>query len=250
MHASVTARYSALDSRVYDHDTFGDKTYQYHPPGLPAADVLTTLTRIRDPAFASNRRALHHFHTITHHALWCDHLDTHRDDTRYTTVFTCASQPHSGDFLLALPTDPQTTIPTEHMECILQRRLGLPLFPPPPPPHDRFGDSLQNESNHVTRHDIPKERWYNLLTETYGSEYTICDPADESAMEYSPTHIPDVGALYHSNDGKHLLGDTKVVNPFTSRFKTQVHIDRAAAVAFANTGESMKELVIGRKAMH
>ena len=89
----------------------------------------------------------------------------------------------------------------------------------------------------------------NLLTETYGSEYTICDPADESAMEYSPTHIPDVGVLYHSNDGKHLLGDTKVVNPFTSRFKTQALIDRAAAVAFANTGESMKELVLGRKAI-
>jgi hypothetical protein len=177
MHASVTARYSALDSRVYDYDTFGDKTYQYHPPGLPATAALTTLTRICDPAFASNRRALHHFHAVTHHALWCDHLDAHRDDTRYTTVFICASQPHAGDYLLALPTDAQTTIPTEHMECILQRRLGLPLFPPPPPPHDRFGDSLQNESNHATRHDIPKERWYNLLRETYGSEYTICDPA-------------------------------------------------------------------------
>ena len=88
-----------------------------------------------------------------------------------------------------------------------------------------------------------------MLVETYGSEYTICDPADESAMEYSPTHIPDVGVLYHSNDGKHLLGDTKVVNPFTSRFKTQERIARAAAVAFANTGESMKELVIGRKAI-
>ena len=53
-------------------------------------------------------------------------------------------------------------------------------------------------------------------------------------MEYSPTHIPDVGVLYHSNDGKHLLGDTKVINPFTSAFKTQVHVARAAAVAFAN----------------
>ena len=249
MHASVTARYPALDSRVYDYDTFGDRTYQYHPPGLPAAAALTTLTRICDPAFASNRRALHHFHAVTHHALWCDHLDTHRDDTRYTTVFICASQPHAGDFLHCIPTNPQTTIPTEHMECILQRRLGLPLFPPPPPPHDRFGDSLQNECNHVTRHDIPKERWWEMLVETYGSEYTICDPADESAMEYSPTHIPDVGVLYHSNDGKHLLGDTKVVNPFTSAFKTQVHIARAAAVAFANTGESMKELVLGRKAI-
>ena len=31
--------------------------------------------------------------------------------------------------------------------------------------------------------------------------------------------------------------------------KTQVHIARAAAVAFANTGESMKELVLGRKAI-
>ena len=71
----------------------------------------------------------------------------------------------------------------------------------------------------------------------------------ESAMEYSPTHIPGVGVLYHSNDGKHLLGDTKVVNPFTSRFKTQERVARAAAVAFANTGESMKELVIGRKAI-
>ena len=88
-----------------------------------------------------------------------------------------------------------------------------------------------------------------MLVETYGSEYTICDPADESAIEYSPTHIPDVGVLYHSNDGKHLLGDTKVVNPFTTAFKTQVHIARAAAVAFANTGESMKELVLGRKAI-
>ena len=68
-------------------------------------------------------------------------------------------------------------------------------------------------------------------------------------MEYSPTHIPDVGVLYHSNDGKHLLGDTKVVNPFTSRFKTQERIAPAAVVAFANTGESMKELVIGRKAI-
>ena len=71
-----------------------------------------------------------------------------------------------------------------------------------------------------------------MLVETYGSEYTICDPVDESAMEYSPTHIPNVGVLYHSNDGKHLLGDTKVVNPFTSRFKTQERIARAAAVAF------------------
>jgi hypothetical protein len=95
----TSARYTVLDSRVYDYDTFGDKTYQYHPPGLPAAAALTTLTRICDSAFASNRRALHHFHAVTHHALWCDHLDTHRDDTRYTTVFICASQPHAGDFL-------------------------------------------------------------------------------------------------------------------------------------------------------
>ena len=55
--------------------------------------------------------------------------------------------------------------------------------------------------------------------------------------------------LYHSNDDKHILGDTKVVNPFTSAFKTQVHIARAAEVAFANTVESMKELVLGRKAI-
>ena len=68
-------------------------------------------------------------------------------------------------------------------------------------------------------------------------------------QEYSPTHIPDVVVLYHSNDGKHLLGDTKVINPFTSRFKTQERVARAAAVAVANTGESMKELVIGRKAI-
>ena len=41
----------------------------------------------------------------------------------------------------------------------------------------------------------------------------LIQEARESAMEYSPTHIPDVGVLYHSNDGKHLLGDTKVVTP-------------------------------------
>ena len=64
--------------------------------------------------------------------------------------------------------------------------------------------------------------------------YTICDPSDESSIEYSPTHIPDVGGLYHSNSGKHLLGDTKVVSPFTSKFKLQEHLERAAAVAFAN----------------
>ena len=187
-----------------------------------------------DPSFISNRRALHHCHAVSHHHMWCLHLDAHRDDRRYTTAFVCASQPHAGDFLNAIPTDRQTTIPTEHMECILQRRLALPLFPPPPHPHDRFGDSLQNEANHNTRHDIPKERWYEMLLETYGAEYTICDPTDESSIEYSSTHIPDVGVLYHSNSGKHLLGDTKVVSPFTSKFKSQERLERAAAVAFAN----------------
>ena len=158
-------------------------------------------------------------------------------------------QPHAGDFLNAIPTCDATSMDTELYQCALQRRLGLPLFPAPPAvdrhgkPIDRFGDSMQNEGCHTHRHDQVKYCWYDAMTATYGSQYTICDPTDGSDQDYSPTYTPDIGVLYHSNDGKHLLGDVKVVSPFVTSFESVEAKARAAVVGFANTGEHLKEKV-------
>ena len=34
----------------------------------------------------------------------------------------------------------------------------------------------------------------------------ICIPPSRRDLEYSHNHIPDVGVLYHANDGTHILG--------------------------------------------
>ena len=48
-----------------------------------------------------------------------------------------------------------------------------------------------------------------------------------------------------------MLGDTKVVSPFCTSYKSQVQVARAAAVAFANTvtEEKYTEIVLGREAI-
>ena len=35
LHRQTASLYAGLDSDYYDHDTFGDRTYQYHPPHHP-----------------------------------------------------------------------------------------------------------------------------------------------------------------------------------------------------------------------
>ena len=42
-HTITTSIYAGLDGHFYDHDTFGDETFQYHPPRLPSASSLNCL---------------------------------------------------------------------------------------------------------------------------------------------------------------------------------------------------------------
>jgi hypothetical protein len=41
--SAVADDYRAWDANFIDHSVFGDKTYQYHPRGLPSADSVPTL---------------------------------------------------------------------------------------------------------------------------------------------------------------------------------------------------------------
>ena len=247
MHADTTEKYEWIDSNYYDHDTFGDKTYQFHPPRHPTPESLPSLTTMVDCDSKVNTRAQGVFTAIVHHHTHHTHLLTHRPDTRYSTVFVCASQPHAGDFLHAVPSHLDTTLSSNLMSTAIQRRLGLPIFPPPTAPHDPFGDSLQNDGSHSVRHDKPKLAFFCMLESTYGRALSICDPSDGSHMDYSPTHIPDVGVLFGSASGKHTLGDVKVVSPFTTSLSKQ-DTPRGAAIAFAHTEEPMKEKILGRPA--
>ena len=167
-----------------------------------------------------------------------NHYRTYRADHRATTVFVCASQPHAGDFLRAIPTDPSTTISSAQLLVLLQRRLALPLHPVPTPPHDPYGDSLQNEGCHTFRHDLVKERWYDAFTDTFGASLSDLDPRDGSHESYSPGYRPDLVAFYQADDQKHLVCDVKVVSPFTKGLSQQDRA-RTAAVAFANTEERL-----------
>ena len=246
LHFATATKYAGLDKYYYDHDTFGDKQFQYHPPRHPEAASLATLSTMADPDSKVNRHAQSTFTRVHHHHAWHTHLQSVAHDRRTATVFICASQPHAGDFLNAIPTTDDTTIHTVKLRVALQHRLALPIFPAPLPPHDRYGDSLQNDGAHTWRHNQPKSVWFDLLTATYGTQYTICDPQDGSHMEYSNTHIPDVGVLFHANDGTHIIGDVKVVSPFTTLYSSVVAKARAAVLAFANTGEHYKEQIFGR----
>ena len=200
---TVESHYSSWDRAPHDYSTFGDKKFQFHPPGVAPRNRhdksptlrarLPSLSDFADPEPDSKltKRAQSKFSAVTHHSCWLDHYRAYRADHRATTVFVCASQPHAGDFLRAIPTDPSTAISSAQLLVLLQRRLALPLHPVPTPPHDPYGDSLQNEGCHTFRHDLVKERWYDAFTDTFGASLSDLDPRDGSHESYSPGYRPE-----------------------------------------------------------
>ena len=249
LHAEVASHWAAWDARPYDHDTFGDRTFQFHPPNLPPASSLPTLADFSNCDSKITKTAQRRFTAVTNHHLWLSHYRAHLHDVRATTVIVCASQPYAGDFLNAVPTTTDFSIYSDNYRTALQRRLSLPLHPPVPPGlgHDVYGDSLQNAGSHGYRHDGPKDKWYDALVAAFGSVLTDIDPTDGSFERYSPGYRPDLVAFYRANAGLHLIADVKVASPFTTRV-TQQDSTRAAVVAFASTEEYYHERILGRAA--
>ena len=77
--------------------------------------------------------------------------------------------------LAALPVEAALRVHSHDHRLMLQRRLRVPLFPPPPPGHDEMGDSLQNTGEHVTRHDAGNHVLCRMCVRTYGEASVLLD---------------------------------------------------------------------------
>ena len=76
-------------SSYYDHDTFGDKQFQYHPPRHPEAASLATLSTVADPDSKVNRHTQSTF-TRVHHTT------THLGTPTFSPLHTTAALPLSS----------------------------------------------------------------------------------------------------------------------------------------------------------
>ena len=249
-HEEVCARYAAWDSEHYDYSTTGATTVRYHPIGLPkrlptAADFVDPDTKIS--------RATHNFAAVSNHHAWGRLYDIKAADSSVagmltTTKFISECQPIAGDFTCALPVDRTFSMRSDEHRNQLQRRLRVPLFPPPSGDHDKFGDSLQNQGEHTVRHDSAKRVLAEACARTFGADNVLVDPRDGSSAAFSPGKVPDVTVFDKSPEGLHIVIDTKVVNEIIASTPL-CDIPRGTCVALANTGERMSELVRGRPAI-
>ena len=123
-----------------------------------------------DPDCTHLRAAARHLTSVVNHHKWSSLYRNYSSDRRATTVLVCSSQPHAGDFLRAVPTHYHTTIDSDLMRICLQRRLALPLSPPPPPGRglDIWGDALVNMGDCSARHHAALAQWADAAVHTYG----------------------------------------------------------------------------------
>ena len=118
---------------VYHEPVLGGPQYHYHPPSLPPAHAsafqplgtaLTLPPHLLRSFQHTYMRAIHHLHN------WLSLILTAIDqnDHTYAANLIDVSQPGSGDFLRAVPSDTATTILSIHFSRRLLRQLRLYYF--------------------------------------------------------------------------------------------------------------------------
>ena len=111
---------------------FGDKTYQYHPRGLPSADFVPTLAGLDDPE-SKFSCASHHNAAIDNHASWVALYRGRRSivsphsNLKRTAVFISNCQTAAGSFLSCLPGTAHQ--PTDLARFAFQRHFRNPHPP-------------------------------------------------------------------------------------------------------------------------
>jgi hypothetical protein len=247
-HAATADVYKTWDLNFIDHTTFGDKTFQYHPPCLPTIAALPSVADLADPD-SKLSCATRVFAAVTNHSNW---LKLYRAieglcDNARTGFFISTCQPGAGDFLNCLPATAHQ--PTDLLRIAFQRRFRVRLNPPPPPEYDPWGDQLQNSGQHTTRHTDLNEVWELILGYAYGAHNLIVDPRKQGGpVDWSPGHIPDITVLNKGPGGFHIVADTKCANIACSHYHEPLDEQRrrSASIPFAASGEYYSELVHGR----
>ena len=120
---AVASDYADYDANFIDHTTYGDKTFQYHPSGLPTAAALPSPAALDDPAskFSCAQR---HFAAVADHADWITLYRAARAlCTRRAAFFISACQQGAGDFLNCLPATSRQ--PTDLARIAVQRRFRI-----------------------------------------------------------------------------------------------------------------------------
>ena len=238
-----------------DHSIFGDKTFHYHPYGLPSADSIPSLGDLDNPD-SKFSYASHHFAAVVNHASWIRLYRNIRSfegthcNLKRAAFFISTCQTAAGSFLSCLPSTAHQ--PTDLARTAFQRRFRIRLNPPPPPEwNDPFGDDTVNKGQHTTRHIDTNEVWELAMSYTFGKQNLIVDPRKQNGpVEWSPGHIPDLSAMNKAPGGFHIVADTKVGNVMATTYDTvgtmAANIERAASIAFAASGEHYASLVHGR----
>jgi hypothetical protein len=156
--------------------------------------------------------------------------------------------PYAGVFLNAVPKWEAFRMQTWALRISVQKRLGLPLLAAAAAAgeyrsrsgrvFDAYGDVAQNDGahGHQTRHWLILEAIYDALKRAYGG---MVKKEPTAYRDYSDTR-PDLTLL---RDGL-LAMDLKVLDPVGSVAGDVPH--RGGFVAFGNTREEARELVVGR----
>jgi hypothetical protein len=248
--ATATIRYETFDTNFIDHNHFGDKTFQYHPPLSSSAAIPTPMWCDRPDSKLSSA-VKHHLAAAVDHDDWFSFYNSIRHDSLRSTIFIDVCQPLAGDFINELPTSAARIQETELLRYSLQRRLRLRLSPPAPP-HliDPYGDLLVNMGHHTPRHTDAMEWLADMCTTTFGTENVLIDPREEGgdniAKDWSPDHIPDATIFHKAPEFGHFCADAKIANSVKKAYSSPANLERSASIAFANTGEEYMEVVHGR----
>jgi len=247
----VEATYARWDANYYDDDLEGEGCSRFHPPDLPRPAELVPLSQ-----FGTEEDHLEHaqrrYSSVAHHAAWHKLLtELQGADRREAVRLVAVSQPQAGAFLNAVPRYKSFRVPTWALRQQVQRRLGLPLLSAAAAAdgarrsrhglvYDALGDVATNDGDagHATRHYQVAVSIYDALRRVYGG----CVQREPANYAGYSDHRPDIALL---QEGSLTVFDLKVFDPIGSLpGKT---MERGAYVAFGNTADACRDVVLGRR---
>ena len=247
-HRRVAETYAAFDD-VYDYDKTGASHPRFYPPGLPPAAKLLPPVEMGS-ASDELQHAQRTYSQIIHHSAWLQlWARLQAVSTREAVRFVCASQPHAGDWLNAVPKHEHMRMHTWAMRIAVQRRLGLPLLAVAAAPaarsrhgkqFDVYGDVASNdgEAGHQTRHFQLLLAIHKVAKSVWGGSVQR-EPPDY--RDYSDTR-PDLAATGAGRGGGLWIGDLKLLGPIGSDGSPPI---RGAMVAFGCTLPAAQETTHG-----
>ena len=100
---------------------------------------------------------------------------------------------------------------------------------------DEFGDKLQNDCNHTTRHAEPLKRWVAAIRAAHGRSGVELEPTKYSV------YFPGAQPKNATRRGEHVIYEQKVASPISTAIAGTS--SAGAQAAFANTEDALRAYI-------